>query len=255
MSKLNKNKKIGLALGGGSVLGAAHIGVLRAIEEAEIEICCIAGTSIGAFIAALFAFGKSSNDIKQLTKGLDWLDISSIELSNLGLLSNVKLGKLIVKSIGDKYLEEADLTLAAVATDISSGKKVILKKGSIVDAVNASSALPGIFKPIEINGKLLVDGAVLENVPISPLKEFGAEQIIAVDLNAKHTYKKPENIIDVLLNAFNMTLTNLSTLQTKDVEFIIAPDLSEFNLIETDQFEELIEKGYADTKEYLRSIL
>ncbi len=255
MANLDKNKKIGLALGGGSVLGAAHIGVLKAIEEEEIEICCIAGTSIGAFIASLFAFGKSSDDIKQLTEGLDWLDISRIELSNLGLLSNVKLGKLIVKSIGDKNLEEADLTLAVVAADIGTGKKVILKKGSIVDAVNASSALPGIFKPVEINGQLLVDGGVLENVPISPLKEFEAEQVIAVDLNAKHSYKKPENIIDVLLNAFNMTLTNLSTLQTKDVEFIIAPDLSEFNLIDTDQFEDLIAKGYQDAKEYLNSIL
>lgn len=254
MTKLDKSKKIGLALGGGSVLGAAHIGVIRAIEEKEIEICCITGTSIGAFSASLFAFGKSSDDIKNLTEGLNWMDISSIELSHLGLLSNDKLGELIVDSIGDKNLEDADISLAVVATDISSGQKVIIKEGRVFDAVNASSALPGIFKPVDFNGKLLVDGGVLENVPISPLKEFGAEQIIAVDLNAKHSYKKPENIADVLINAFDMTLINLSKLQTKEADFLIAPDLSEFNLIDTDQFNDLIEKGYKDAKTYLDSI-
>lgn len=101
MKKLNKNKKIGLALGGGAVLGAAHIGVLRALEEFDISASYIAGTSIGAFVSAFYAFGKRWHEIEKIASDLKWLDVSGISLSRFGLLSNEKLGDLISEHIGD----------------------------------------------------------------------------------------------------------------------------------------------------------
>ncbi|MEF8983724.1 MAG: patatin-like phospholipase family protein [Bacteroidales bacterium] len=252
---MKKDKKVGLALGGGAVLGAAHIGVLKALEELNISVDYIAGTSIGAFFSVFYAFDKPWNEIEEIALELEWMDISGISLSQYGLLSNEKLGELITKYIGDKKFTESSIPLAMIATNISNGKKIVLNKGSVADAAMASTSIPGIFKPVEIEGKLLVDGGIVENVPIHTLKDMGASYIIGVDLNAKHSYKKPENIIDVLVNSFHFTLQASTKLQTEDADLIIQPDLSSFNRSDMDQVEDLIEKGYTESIDKLRDNL
>lgn len=251
MKKDIKNKKVGLALGGGAVLGAAHVGVLKALAEFDIQINYIAGTSIGAFAASFFAFGLKWDEIETLAKELNWFEISGLSLSRYGLLSNEKLGKLISEKLGDKKIEEADLPLAMIATDVSSGEKVVLKKGSLADAVMASTCLPGIFNPVEIDKQLLVDGGIVENVPISTLRSMGADYIIGVDLNAEHKYEKPGNIIDVLINSFHFTMMAASRLQTEEADLLIKPDLSEFSRSDTSQITALIEQGYKDAYKVL----
>ncbi|NIT59000.1 MAG: patatin, partial [Aliifodinibius sp.] len=129
---------IGLALGGGATLGAAHVGVLRALEEAEIEIDCIAGTSIGALVGALYAFGMSVDKIETIALDLDWPDISGLALSKMGLLNNKAMGKLLDTYLGDVQFDEAQIPFAAVATDIATGEKVILETGDVSEAVKAS---------------------------------------------------------------------------------------------------------------------
>lgn len=243
---------MGLALGGGAVLGAAHVGVLRVIDEYNIKITHVTGTSIGAFVAAFFAFGKTWKEIREIAMELKWLDISGISLSRYALLSNEKLGDLIVKHIGDKKIEDADIPLAMVATDIATGEKIVLKKGSVAEAVMASTCIPGIFKPVEIDGKLLVDGGVVENVPVNTLKDLGAKKIIAVDLNSQHSYGAPENILDVILNSFHYTMQAASELQTEEADILIEPDLSEFNRSNMDQVKELMDKGYKDAKKQMK---
>jgi len=145
-------KKIALALGGGAVLGAAHVGVLRALTELDITVSMISGTSIGAFIASLYAFGKSWQEIRDIVYDLDWLDMTSLALSQYGLLSNRKIAGIVVALLGDKNIEEAPIPLSIVATDIGTGKKVILAKGDVALAVMASSCIPGLFKPVEWGG-------------------------------------------------------------------------------------------------------
>lgn len=240
------NRKFGLALGGGAVLGAAHVGVLRAIEEFDIHISYISGTSIGAFVASFFAFNKNWKDIQEIASELKWIDITGISLSRYGLLSNEKLGELIKDHIGEKHIEDADIPLAMVATDVTTGEKVVLKKGPVVDAVMASTCIPGIFNPVEIDQKVLVDGGIVENVPIDTVKILGAERVIGVDLNAKHSYEKPENILDVILNSFHFTLQASARLQTENADVMIKPDLSSFNRSNMDQVKELMERGYEE---------
>ena len=116
---------------------------------------------------------------------MNWLDISGISLSQFGLLSNKKLGQLIIENLGNVTFDEAHIPVAMVAADITSGEKVVLKKGDVATAVTASTCIPGVFVPVEINNQLLVDGGIVENVPITPLKEMGADLIIGVDLNAR----------------------------------------------------------------------
>jgi NTE family protein len=247
-------KKTGLALGGGAVLGAAHVGTLKAIDEFNIKINYIAGTSIGAFVAAFFAFGKNWKEIKEIASELKWIDITAISLTRYGLLSNDKLGELIVKHLGNKNIEDADIPLALVATDITSGKKVILDKGTLADAVMASTCIPGIFKPVEINGKMLVDGGIVENVPINTTIKMGAKYVIGVDLNSKHKYDKPDNILDVLMNSFHFLMKQTDKLQTEDSDLLIKPDLSTFNRLNMNQIDDLIEKGYKDSIKVLKKI-
>lgn len=254
MGIFNKKKNIGLALGGGAVLGAAHIGVLRAIEELDISINYITGTSAGALIAALFAFGKSSSDIENIALDLNWSDISEISLSKYGLLKNERLGELISENIGNVNFSEAKIPLAMVATDISNGKRVILKEGRVKDAAMASAAIPGIFTPVEIDDRFLVDGGIVENVPVTALKELGADFLIGVDLYANHSGKKPGNIVEILLNTYDYILMTATKLQTENTDLIIKPDLSGFNMVDPDQVPELIQKGYTEAKEALHKI-
>lgn len=254
MKKIKKNKKIGLALGGGAVLGAAHIGVLKALEEHDVHVQTIAGTSIGAFVAALYAFGQTWQDIQNITHDLNWLDISGISLSQSGLLSNMKLGKLLNENIGDVSFDEAEIPIAMIATDITSGEKVIIDSGNIAEGVMASTCIPGVFVPVEIGDRLLVDGGIVENVPVSPLKAMGADIIIGVDLHAEYAQKKPQNIIEVLLRSFEFTLKTATELQTEKVDILIKPDLSDFNMVDVHQAADLIEKGYEEAKRVLDKV-
>lgn len=236
--------KVGLALGGGAILGAAHIGVLRAFREAEIEIQAVAGTSIGALIASLYAFGVDPDEITKQAKSMSWLDITSLAVSKLGLLSNDKVGKLVDELVGEKNIEDAPIPLAMVATDIGSGGHVILDKGSLAQAVCASTCIPGIFKPVEIDGRMLVDGGLVENVPVSPLEKMGCRTIVGIDLNANREYQAPDDLVDVLLNAIDIAIDHSAQVQTREAELIIAPNMNAFNRTDAGALDELIEVGY-----------
>jgi NTE family protein len=244
-------KNIGLALGGGAILGAAHIGVLGALEERNIKISSISGTSIGAFIAALYAFGISPQEIETKVADLNWLDAAGFSISKYGLLSNEKLGDTLKDTLGDVQFKDAKIPLAVVATDIGACKKVILKKGSVAEAVMASACIPGIFIPVEIEGRLLVDGGLVENVPISPLKEMGEEMILGVDLNAKRKYQKPEDMIDVLANALDLAIDNATRIQTEEADILIAPELSAYNRADVEKIHDIVQEGYDAAKAIL----
>ncbi|MFO7935471.1 MAG: patatin-like phospholipase family protein [Bacteroidales bacterium] len=247
-------KKTGLALGGGAVLGAAHVGVLKAIKELEIQIDYIAGTSIGAFVAAFYAFGKSWEEIGEIALDLHWIDITEISLSRYGLLSNEKMGQLVIEHIGDKNIEDSSIPLAILATDASNGEKVILDTGSVAEAVMASSCIPGVFRPSDEGKKMLVDGGVVENVPIHTVRNMGAGYVIGVDLNAEQSYEKPENILDVILNSFHFIMKTAASLQTEDADLLIKPDLSAYNWTNMEHVEDLMEKGYQDARKALEKI-
>lgn len=248
-------KKIGLALGGGAVLGAAHIGVLKAFKELDIKIDFISGTSIGAFAAAFIAFGKSYEEIEDIALKLKWIDISDLSISKFGLLSNGKLGRLIKKHLGDKNIEDANIPLAIIATDASNGEKVIFDKGPLADAVMASTSIPGIFKPVAIGEQIFVDGGIVENVPIDTVRNLGAEYVIAVDLNSKNIYNKPENILDVLVNSFHFLIQESVKSQTEKANILIEPDLSQFNRTSTKHVDKLIRIGYEESIGVLKSKL
>lgn len=244
MEDFNRETQIGLALGGGAVLGAAHVGVLRALQEKDIRIGAIAGTSIGALLAAMYAFGIPIDEIEEITLDLDWLDVTQISLSRYGLLSNEKMGELIDEVIGQVTFQDAGIPLAVVTADIRTGDKVIIDSGDVATAIMASTSLPGVYTPVEYQDRLLVDGGIVENVPISPLQSLGVEPIVGVDLLSKKALDPPDNIIGVMINAYNIAIRNAIRIQMEDADIVLAPDLSDFNMTGTDQVPELIRRGY-----------
>lgn len=244
-----------LALGGGAVLGAAHIGVLKALSQKKISVKQISGTSIGALIATLYAFGKTPDDIEHFVSDLAWLDVTSFTLSKYGILSNDDLGRRLDDYLGQVHFSETVIPLFLVATDISNGKKVILKQGRIAKAVMASSCIPGVFVPVDIEDRLLVDGGLVENVPISPFQELKDETfIIGVDLNAGRHYERPEDIVDVFANAIDIAIDNFTRSQLKTADLIIAPELSSYSRRDTSRVTELINEGYQAALKVLEKV-
>ena len=139
-----------------------------------------------------------------------------------------------------------------IATNISTGSKVIMDNGYVASAVMASSCIPGLFRPVERNGMLLVDGVLVENVPITPLLDTTNDPIICVDLMGKHRFSKPENIVGVLLNAFYSALQNTTEMQLTEANLIITPEIGSFSLVDTSAIPEIIEAGYQSTKHVIQ---
>jgi NTE family protein len=180
---MSEESTLGLALGGGAVLGAAHIGVLQALEESELEVTHLAGTSMGALVGSLFAFGITGAEIEALAEELRWPDVTGFLPSKLGLFSMDRLANTLRKHLGEVRVEDARVPLALLAADISTGEKVVMTDGDLATAATASACVPGLFIPIEREGRLLVDGGLLENLPVSPLRAWGVDRVIAVDVH------------------------------------------------------------------------
>src|SRR5690554_1516099 len=203
--KLNPfNTRIGLALGGGAAKGIAHIGVLKAFEEEQIPIHCISGTSVGALVASYHAFGRPAESILSICSTLNLSKILNFTLERGGLFSTNAIRDMIHRDLGDVRIEDANIPLAICATDIETGEQLIFREGNLADVVCASMAVPGLFVPVEINGRTLVDGGLVENVPISPLAKMGAGITVAIDLSHVSRYPKPDNTFDVITNAINI---------------------------------------------------
>ncbi|MDK8463509.1 patatin-like phospholipase family protein [Marinobacter sp. SS13-12] len=255
--KLNPfNTRIGLALGGGAAKGIAHIGVLKAFEEEQIRIHCISGTSVGALVASYHAFGRPAESILSICSELNLSKILDFTLKRGGLFSTNSIREMIHRDLGDCRIEDANIPLAICATDIETGEQLIFRKGNLADAVCASMAVPGLFVPVEIDGRILVDGGLVENVPISPLADMGAGIIVAVDLSHVGRYPKPEDTLDVISNAINIGIDFNTRKQLKKADIAVPLDLSGYSLTNNaDRVEELYLEGYRPMKKKIRQVL
>jgi len=205
VSKTLQRPKIGLALGSGSARGLAHVGVIRAIADAGIQIDCIAGTSMGALIGAVHAAGKL-DELETFFLDFDWKKTASffdIVLPRSGLLDGAKVSELVRSHIHADDIEALSIAFAAVASDLVSGEEVVIRTGDIIEAVRASISVPGIFTPVRRNGQILVDGGLINPVPASAARVMGAGFVIAVDLN--HQIVNGKNLKPLLPTAASAT--------------------------------------------------
>jgi len=210
---------VALALGGGGARGWAHIGVLRAFDEANIPISMIAGTSIGALVGGCYLAGKL-DELEEFARSLTrtrilrYMDFS---LRNSGLISGTKLAKQMMPHLGDLTIEGLDRPFVAVATDIQHGHEIWLHDGPLIDAIRASYALPGVFQPVFYNGRMLVDGALVNPVPVSACRTHEADMVVAVNLNSE-TFGRSAVIRDSHYDQTAIKANQLSTESETDQE-------------------------------------
>ncbi|MCK5212127.1 patatin-like phospholipase family protein [Candidatus Parcubacteria bacterium] len=211
---MERNKKIVLVLGGGGARGLAHIGVLRVLKEKGIKPSIVIGSSIGAVIGAGFALGLSANELETealrykkrwtLTKFFDFT------IPTTSLLRGKKINKYLNSFYSKAYFSDCQIPLRIITTDLETGKAVILKNGKVADAVQASIAVPGIFPPVKMNERWLIDGGVISPTPIDYARKYDPDLIIAVDLIMKRKIKilKP-NILSTILLSYEIIRTQM----------------------------------------------
>jgi NTE family protein len=191
-------KNIGLALGSGSARGWAHIGVIRALADAGIEISCIAGTSIGSLVGAAYALNKL-DVLEDFARQLDWKQIASfldVTFPRSGLIDGKNITDFLRTHVREISIEELPIPYCAVATDLTTGRERLLTEGDLLEAIRASISVPGIFTPVKKNGGFLLDGGLINPVPVSAVRKMGADYVIAVDLNHDIIKKRSASRID-----------------------------------------------------------
>lgn len=191
---------VGLALSGGAVRGAAHVGVLQVLERAGIYPAVVAGTSVGALVGAAYAAGVSAADASGIFRSMSWPKLLRPSLrSRYSLLDTRRMVEVLRPSLGADTFEELKRPLAVVACDLLTGRRVVFASGPLLPALRASSAVPGLFAPVEHGDHLLVDGAVLDNLPVDVARDLGADYVIAVDLVPPPSgRRRPRNVLEVI---------------------------------------------------------
>ncbi|MHB9798319.1 patatin-like phospholipase family protein [Pseudomonas sp. MT3] len=279
----NAPPKIGLVLSGGAARGLAHIGVLKALDEQGVHVDAIAGTSMGAVIGGLYAAGYTPKELEKLALTLDWqqalsdspprvdmpfrrkqddrdflvkqklsfrddgtlgLPLGAIQGQNLSML----LESLLVHTSDTRDFDKLAIPFRAVATDISTGEKIVFSKGHLPQAIRASMSIPAVFAPVDVNGKLLVDGGMVDNIPVDVARQMGVDVVIAVDIgNPLLDRKQLTSVVDMLNQSVTlMTRKNseaqLATLKSTDV--LIQPPLSGYSSADFGKVPQLIDAGY-----------
>lgn len=260
MSKMFRRKKIGIALGGGAAKGLAHIGVLKVLEENNIPIDFISGTSMGAVIGALYCANPDAEELEKLAVEMNWKKIIDFNIPKEGLLKGDKLEREFEKLIISNDFKKLRIPFFATAVDIRKNKEVILSSGSVSKAVRASTSLPGIFKPLKYDGKILIDGGLIDPVPIEILKKKGADIVIAIDVEGHRNYvaeKESMNIFEVLLRSFHMIVSARTDAIIKKgkPDVLIVPDLRKVRYVDFHKQRKGILEGEIAAKKELKNII
>lgn len=196
--------RIGLALGGGAFRGMAHVGVLQVLRENSIEISCVAGTSIGAFVGAVFCAGGDLRMLEKLSYTLDDRSLWDIVVPRQGLIRGRRVQELAMTLTHDASFEDIDIPFAAVACDVSNGEQVLIRSGKLHEAVRASVSIPGVFEPCIREGRMLVDGALVNRLPADVVSDMGADVVIAVDVAFSGQQAPVSGAAQILMRAFDI---------------------------------------------------
>ncbi|UOF89048.1 patatin-like phospholipase family protein [Fodinisporobacter ferrooxydans] len=272
--------RIGLALGGGGIVGSAHIGVLSALEEAGIQIDCIAGCSAGAIVAALYAYGYSPKEMMQIVPKISkrYLDYDSStflkKLINrntqvLGLVKGKKLRNLIAELTNGAKIADVKMPIALLGVDLKQARQVIFTAQSLAncreedtisdialaDAVQASFSIPVLFKPVIYKERVLVDGGLMNNCPIATAKSMGADKVIAVDLIFAEPTSKPfSSLLSILMRTISINLFVQEKQLMRDADLVLRPELHSIGLLDFTKMQTCMEAGYECARQQMKEI-
>ncbi|HEX5633022.1 MAG TPA: patatin-like phospholipase family protein, partial [Gemmatimonadales bacterium] len=234
-----REPRVALVLGGGAARGFAHIGVIRVLEQERIPIDMVIGTSVGSLIGAIYAAEKDSFDLEWTAFQLQQDDLFDFRLLNavtgMGYARGERLEAFVRAKVKEDAIEKLKVPFAAVATDLNWGQRVVMDRGSVARAVRASSAIPGVFEPVTHMGKLLVDGGVVDNIPIDVAREKGAEVVIAVDISEDVGNTEIKNLLDVLLQATNIMFAENVAHRKQGADVLVQPNVKGVGMLDFTQ--------------------
>lgn len=235
--------RIGLALGSGASRGLAHIGVISTLLENNIPIDCIAGCSSGALVGALFCCGADLRIISRIAKRITkdfWMDIV---FNKKGVIAGKRVEEFIRLLTKDKSFEELDIPLCIVSTDILSSKRYIFDSGKVWKAVRASISIPGVFCPVEEDGMILVDGGVLDRVPVTVVRQMGADIVIAVDVGASMAEGKFDNFLSIIVHCIETMENEILKYRMEYADVCIRPLVKEIDPLDFSKVDLCISEG------------
>jgi NTE family protein len=246
--------KVGLALGGGFARGIAHLGVLRVFEENEIPIDFIAGTSVGALIAAAYASGASLDFMESQGVITTFHDFGRWTLSRYGMATNMRLETFLHRFTPAEYFHQTKIPLSIVATDLVSAKSVHFTDGEIGPPLRASCAYPGLFMPVEYRGRFLADGFLTQAAPAEAVRELGAEFVVSVYLDPGLFEDRPRNTIEVISRSFSIIQEHLVQPWRVQTDVLIEPNVKNVLWHDFAKTPELVAAGRAATEAVLPRI-
>ncbi|MFD1735702.1 patatin-like phospholipase family protein [Bacillus salitolerans] len=247
--------KIGLALGSGGARGFAHLGVIKVLRDHHIPIDFIAGSSMGALVASFFAAGQDIDRLYKFAIAFKRKFYLDFTVPKMGFIAGNRVKELVRVFTHGKNIEDLQIPISIVATDLIKGEKVIFKEGSIADAVRASISIPGIFVPEKVNGRLLVDGGVIDRVPVSVVREMGADIVIAVDVSHVKINEDITSIFDVILQSIDIMQDELVKNREIASDVMIRPHVENFSSRAFTNIEEIIKIGEEEAELLLPNIV
>ncbi|HST54037.1 MAG TPA: patatin-like phospholipase family protein [Pyrinomonadaceae bacterium] len=257
VAEQNQRPRLGLALSGGAARGMAHVGVLKVFEEEGVRVDCVAGTSAGALVGGALAAGMTSEEIEGIARGLRWRDLGRMTLSRLGIQSNALTEEYVRARFPLTRFEELLMPFAAVATDLHTGEAVVMRDaGDVAFAIRASCALPGWYVPVtDPDGRQLVDGGLVANLPTSVARSLGADVVVAVDVNYEGAkFIKPTTMVGVLLQSIVVVQQTAVQHERRLADVCISPAVGHLRWDEMKRTEEFIAAGIESARAALPSI-
>ncbi|WP_211220347.1 patatin-like phospholipase family protein [Halalkalibacillus halophilus] len=246
--------KIGLALGSGGARGFSHIGVIKTLLDHDIPIDLIAGSSMGALVGSFYGAGQRIENIYNLALTFKKKYFMDITVPKMGLLHGERIKSYIRMFTYEKKLEEFNIPVHVIATDVYDGSKVVFKEGDASTAVRASISIPGIFVPEKVDGRLLIDGGVIDRVPIAEVREMGADIIIAVDCSKFEENKDIYSIYDIIMQSIDIMQDEITSHRMMDADFVLRPEVFKYSSRDYTNTSEIIAAGEFEAKQYVKQI-
>ncbi|HHV78195.1 MAG TPA: patatin-like phospholipase family protein [Firmicutes bacterium] len=245
--------KVGLALSGGAVRGLAHIGVLEVLEQAGLVPWCVAGTSVGSVIGALFCGGMEPHEMIELARHASWPKITRPVIPREGFMDTSRLESFLRHIAGDLQFEDLRFKLGVVVTDLLKGTRVLVTSGDVWSAVAASCAIPGVFTPVKDRGTILVDGGVVENIPVRAAVQMGADSVIVSDVTRIAQRSHPANLLQVILQSLDIMQRQQAERAIAMADLVIQPDMTDLSMWDFSKADELYERGKAAARSALKN--
>jgi NTE family protein len=217
--------RIGLALGGGAARGFAHIGVIQVLEEAGIRADLVVGTSAGSLVAALYASGKSGQDLAATALTMDEGAVTDWAFPSRGVIRGEALARYVREQTGGKTIEQMKMPLGIVATDLDSGAPVLFQRGDAGVAVRASSAVPAVFQPVKIGDREYVDGGLVSPVPVRYARQMGAEMVIAIDISSPPDGNPTSDSFKLLMQTVAIMMRSINRFELSEADIVMRPAL------------------------------